>query len=371
MAEKSLPRLLHGSGYYLLATFRKLAPQGPPHELRVVVVDELSAHEQKLWQKRVRYESNSPGESLPHRWLITEFQKYAAQRPSERFRQMLPRVARRRDEIASRFGLRPADLDRQIAYSRWLRICANEKTTPGDIAAHCLWHLWHGEMMLWEEVAPWLAHWRQRYRGHLLAPADLLLEAPKLALPLQANAFRPPVPALEVPDSLSVKEAGERLGITPRQLLYLAEQGRVRLNCSNPHGFRVSLTEMERLENDPHFQHRRKREEYRRKGQARGLTSENLRQRRRRGSRKPDNTPDWEALEANLRRKPTRRRGRTDETPAPIPTARSRDELEDLLAELQRRISTAETEDERLGLMDNRREVERMLEQLECLEPEE
>jgi hypothetical protein len=37
--------------------------------------------------------------------------------------------------------------------------------------------------------------------------------------------------------------------------------------------------------------------------------------------------------------------------------------LEDLHAELQWRISTAETEDERIRLIDNRNEVERMLEQ--------
>jgi hypothetical protein len=331
----------------------------------------IAPQERKLWRKHVRYESNLPGESLPHTWLITPFREYAAQRPSERFRQMSPRVARRRDEIASRSGLRPEDLDRQIASSRWRPICANEKTTPGNIAAHCLWHLWHEEMMLWEEVAPRLAHWRRRYTERPLAPDDLLLQAPKLDLPLQANVLRPPAPALEVPDSLSVKEAAEKLGITPRQLLYLAKQGRIRLDRSNPRGFQVPLTEVERLENDPQFQHTRKREEYRRKGQARGLTSENLRQRRHRGPRKPDNTPDWGALEADLQRKPARRRGRTDETPAPNPAARSREELEDLHAELQRRISKVETEDEWLRLMDNHREVERMLAQLDRLEPEE
>jgi hypothetical protein len=284
---------------------------------------------------------------------------------------MLPRVARRREEIASRFGLRSEDLDRQIASSRWRPICANEKTTPGDIVAHCLWHLWHEEMMLWEEVAPSLARWWQRYMGRLFAPADLLLQAPKLALPLQANAVRPPVPALEVADSLSVKEAAERLSITPRQLLYLAKQGRIRLDRSNPRSFWVPLTEVEWLEDDPQFQHTRKREEYRRKGQARGLTSENLRQRRCRGPQKPDNTPDWEALEADLQRKPARRRGRTDETPTQNPTARSREELEDLYAELQRQIFKVETEDEWLRLMDNRREVERTLEQLDRSETEE
>jgi hypothetical protein len=229
--------------------------------------------------------------------------------------------------------------------------------------AHCLFLLWREEMLEWDVVAPSLQH----YRGEL---TNLILRTPMVALALQANALRPAEPALERPDSLSVNEAAARLGITRRQLMYEAEQGRIRLDRANLHRLRVPLSEAERLENDPQFQQVRKREAYRRKGQARGLTSENLRQRRRRGPRKPDDTPDWEALEADLLRKPARRRGRTDETPAPSQAAYSREELEDLHAELQRQISKAEAEDERLRLIDNRRDVERILEQLDHSKPE-
>jgi hypothetical protein len=84
MAEKALPNPHHRSGHYLLATFRKPSPHGPPHKLTVVVSDELSPQEQKLWRKRVRYEPNAPGEALPHTWLITEFRKHAARGPNER-----------------------------------------------------------------------------------------------------------------------------------------------------------------------------------------------------------------------------------------------------------------------------------------------
>jgi hypothetical protein len=371
VAEKSLPNLRHRGGYYLLATFRKPSPQGPPHKLTVVVSDELSIQEQKRWRKRVKYESNAPGEPLPHTWLITAFRKHAARRPDERkvareqLRQDFPEAARRLEATASRFGHGPEDAFREYwrgDFCGWRQVYANRKTTPDDIMAHCLLLLWREDMLEWDVVAPSLQH----YGSEL---TDLILRTPTVALPLQANALWPAGPTLERPDSLSVKAAAARLGITRRQLMYQDEQGRIRLDRSNPHSFRVPLTDAERLENDPQFQHARKREEYRRKGQARGLTSENLRQRRRRGPRKPDNTPDWEALNADLQRKPARCRSRTDETPAPSLASYTREELEDLHAELQRRIAKAETEDESLHLMDNRREVERMLKQPDRLEP--
>ena len=133
----------------------------------------------------------------------------------------------------------------------------------------------------------------------------------------------------------------------------------------------ILLAEVERLENDPQFQHEREREEYRRQGRARRLTGEALRQRIHRARPKPDKTPDLEALKAGLQRSPVRRRGRTDEAPAPSQAVCAREEPEDLRAELEWQRSHAPTEDEHLDLMDQRREVDRRLEQLDQPEPEE
>jgi hypothetical protein len=185
--------------------------------------------------------------------------------------------------------------------------------------AHCLFLLWREDMLEWEVVAPSLQH----YGSEL---SNLLLCMDKVILPLQANALRPADPIREEPDSLSVKEAAARLGITRRQVMYQAEQERIRLDRSNPRNLRVLHSEVERLENDAQFQDARKRAGYRRKGQARGLTNQALRQRIRRRPRKPDNSLDWEALNADLERKTGRRRGRTDETPAPSLAASSRED---------------------------------------------
>jgi hypothetical protein len=360
MAEKPLPRLRHRSGYFLLATFQQPSPQGPPHKLRVVIVDALSPQEQERWRKHLRYASNAPGGSLPHTAWKTEFQKYAAQKLVGGIGPLLPLVARHRDKIASRFGLRPDDLDRQIASHGEYPICTNEETTPADMMAHCLFLLWCKKMMPWEKVHPWLAGWWRRYTARPLTPDGLLLQAPKLAMPLQANALRPADPALVGPDSLSVTEAAERLGISPRQLRYLEKQGQITIEhrkACGPGAWRILTAEVERLANDPQFQDRRKREEYRKKGKARGLANPTLRKRISRGPRKPDNTPDWEALETRLKSRPAKRRGHTEDVPAVSLATLSREAREELRAELERQYAQATTEDERLDSLDKLKRV--------------
>lgn len=383
MAEKALPRLLHQSGHYLLATFRSPSPQGPPHELTVVVLDELSPQDRQLWQKRVRYEPSYPGEPLPRTWLITAFREYAAQGPAKRkaareqFRQEFPKAARRLDETAYRYGHRPEDMFRGYwrgDFRGWRPICANGKITPDDIMAHCLFYLWGEGIMPSEEVTPWFEHWLQRYTRRKHALVNLFSSASKFALPLEANPIRPSAPALEVPDSLSVKEAEEGLGISPRRLRDLVKQGRITIEhrkALGPGAWRVLLTEVERLVNDPHFQQALRRQEDMRRGHTPGITDEALRQRIHQGPRKPDNTPNWDAQEARLKPRPARRRSRTDDALTLRLATLSPEALEDLHAELERLISTAETEDERLRLVDNRRKVEERREQLDRPKSEE
>jgi hypothetical protein len=222
-------------------------------------------------------------------------------------------------------------------------------------------------MMEWDMVAPWLQH----YGCHL---TDLVLRTPRLALPLQANALRPTATALEVPDSLSTQEAADQLKLSPRQLRTLHKQGKiviVRRKAYGPGASRVQLTDVERLEADPDLQNKRRREAFMAKGRARGLTNLALRQRIHRGPLKPDNTPDWDALEARLKPRPAGCRSRPDDALASSWATLSRVELKALHAEWGSMLPMAETEDERLRLIDKRREVERRLEQLDRLEPEE
>jgi len=240
--------------------------------------------------------------------------------------------------------------------------------------AHCLIYLGREGIMPSEDVTSWFEHWLQRYTRRKHALANLFLGVSKLALPLEANIIRPSALALEVPDSLSVKEAAERLGISPRRLRDLEKQGRITIEhrkASGPGAWRVLLTEIERLANDPQFQQAMRRQEYMRRGHAHGITDEALRQRIHQGPRKPDNTPDWDALEARLKPRPARRRSRTDDALTLRLATLSPEPLEDLHAELERPIFTAETEDEWLRLMDNRRKVREILEQLDRPKPEE
>jgi hypothetical protein len=130
----------------------------------------------------------------------------------------------------------------------------------------------------------------------------------ELALPFEPNALRPPAPLPAEPEEYSLPQAAKMLGITERQLRYKIEHEKIPGVEKLGRRIRILPAGLEHLRRQVRDPARRQQEKTRRamlteKARVYGMKPDAIRQMIRRGPRTLEGTPDWDALEVQLKRK--------------------------------------------------------------------
>jgi hypothetical protein len=289
------------------------------HVTITVGLGEMSQQEQRRWRKKLRH-------SPPTTWLAA-FRKYLCMHPQ--------------------MGRNPIYID---VYT----------TTKDDLTIQVLAYVFQAEIVSWDAIEPWVKHyaaswgqeteeacWRNYESGRW---CEAMLA---FALPQEANALRPPSPPRVEPGAYSIPQAAKVLGITERQLRYMIEHEEIP-GIERDGRRRVILADaLEHLRPQVVAKGRRRQDQPRRamfiekaKNEY-GMTSDAIRQMIHRGPRTPERTPDWNALDAQLTHHSRRAKGQE-----PSEDTMSADDLEGLRTLLETQSCAAQTEDERLEILD-------------------
>jgi hypothetical protein len=180
----------------------------------------------------------------------------------------------------------------------------DEDTTADDITAQLLAYLLQDEIVSWEEMAPWVKHYDQR----ALDEGTRYDQMMTLALPFQPNALRPSLPPRAEPRGHSIPQAAKVLGITERQLRYMIDKKEL-LGVERRGKHIVILPEaLEHLRSQVDDKGMRlgdkaRREAFTEQARTAGMALAAIRQMIHRGPRTSAGARDWDALEAQLKRK--------------------------------------------------------------------
>jgi excisionase family DNA binding protein len=236
-----------------------------------VGLNEMSQHEQRRWRKKLGH--------LPcTTWLVT-FREYLYRHPQ--------------------MGRNPIYIDVHT-------------TTEDDITVQVLAYLLQAEMVLWEDIEPWVKdysaaggqetegkHWDTYLRR------TWCQEMLEFALPHESNALRPVLPAQREPETYSIPQAAKVLGISERQLRYKIEHEEMPGVEKLGRLVRILPEALEHLRQQVMDQARRQQDKTQRamfsaQAQQVGMKPPAIRQMIHRGPQTPEGGPDWEALEAQL-----------------------------------------------------------------------
>ncbi len=235
-----------------------------------VGLDEMSQQEQRRWRKKL-------GHSPRTTWLV-KFREYLCRHPQ--------------------MGRNPIYIDMHT-------------TTEDDVTVQVLAYLLQAEMVLWEDIEPWVKHYAaaggqetEGKRWDTCLRRTWCQDMLEFAIPQEANALRPALPAHREPEEYSIPQASKVLGITERQLRYKIEHEEI--PGVEKLGRRVSILPeaLEHLRPQVVDQARRQQDKTRRaifvekaKNEY-GMTADAIRQMIHRGPQTPEGTPDGDALEA-------------------------------------------------------------------------
>jgi hypothetical protein len=291
-----------------------------------VGLDEMLPQEQRRWQKKL-------GHSPRTTWLVT-FREYLCRLPQ--------------------MGRNPIYIDVHT-------------TTEDDITVQVLAYLLQAEMVLWEDIEPWVKHYAAAGGQETVGkPWDTYLrrtwcqEMLEFALPQEANALRPALPAQREPEEYSIPQAAKVLGITERQLRYKIEHEEILGVEKLGRRVRILPEALEHLQRQVMDQARRQQDKTRRamfsaQAQQVSMKPPAIRQMIHRGPQTPEGAPDWDALEAQLKRK-TAAQGGDSQRPS-----LSEDVMRKLIAHLDRGLAQAETKQEHDTLWEQRLSLQQWL----------